>query len=62
MKHRKPPDERRTDVIRCRITPGQRVLFSTAAQRAGLTVSAWLVERAVRAARLENHEAEKMEE
>ena len=36
-------------------------MFVAAAQRSGLTLSAWIVERAVRAARVEEHEAAKLE-
>ena len=60
-KRRKPAGERRDETIRVRITRIQRDMFVAAAQRSGLTLSAWIVERAVRAARVEEHEAAKLE-
>lgn len=53
--------ERKDDAIRVRITRTQRDMFVAAARRAGLTLSAWIVERATRAARVEAHEAARLE-
>lgn len=43
----------RTAKVDARVTPQDRRLVERAAERADLSVSAWLADRAVRAARLE---------
>lgn len=53
--------ELKDDAIRVRITSTQRRMFVAAARRAGLTLSAWIIERVTRAARIEEHEAAKLE-
>jgi uncharacterized protein (DUF1778 family) len=60
-KQNKSGAERKDDAIRVRITKTQRDMFVAAARRAGLTLSAWIIERVVRAARVEAHEAAKLE-
>ena len=53
IKRRKPDEERRTLYLRVRLTAEQDVMMKEAAASAGITVSAWAVERLVRAAKAE---------
>jgi uncharacterized protein (DUF1778 family) len=53
IKRRKADEERRTVYLRVRLTADQNELIKEAAALAGITVSAWSVERLVRAARSE---------
>lgn len=57
-KRRKPPSLRRDEYLRVRLTPDQRTAIWAAAEQAGITVSAWAVERLVRAAREEARRAQ----
>ena len=41
-KRRKPPAERKEELIRVRVTPDQKKQLGEAASRAGLDVSSWL--------------------
>jgi len=53
IKRRKPDEERRTVYLRVRLTEEQDAMFKESAKNAGITVSAWAVERLVRAAKAE---------
>jgi hypothetical protein len=53
VKRRKPEEQRRTVYLRVRLTAEQEALIKEAAAIAGITVSAWAVERLIRAARTE---------
>jgi uncharacterized protein (DUF1778 family) len=53
IKRRKPEADRRTLYLRVRLTPEQDALIKEAASHAGITTSAWAVERLVRTARAE---------
>jgi hypothetical protein len=53
IKRRKPAEERRTMYLRVRLTVDQDREIREAAQRAGILVSAWAVERLLGAARRE---------
>lgn len=50
-RHWKPDDERKTALVRVRLTEAQRAMFEKAAKAAGLEVSTWLREVGVVAAR-----------
>jgi len=47
---KRQPKPRKEDVVRMRVTAGQKRAISEAADRAGLEVSAWLRQLALRAA------------
>jgi len=49
----KPKDEQRTYYLRARLTEAQDAEIKEAAGRAGISVSAWAVERLLRCARQE---------
>lgn len=53
VKRRKADEDRRTVYLRVRLTSEQDELIKEAAALAGITVSAWCVERLLRAARSE---------
>jgi uncharacterized protein (DUF1778 family) len=53
IKRRKPDEDRRTVYLRVRLTPEQDAMMKEAAALAGITVSAWAVERLFRAAKAE---------
>jgi uncharacterized protein (DUF1778 family) len=59
IKRRKPDAERRTVYLRVRLTGEQDELIKDAAKLAGISVSAWTVERLVRIARTELRAEEK---
>jgi uncharacterized protein (DUF1778 family) len=52
-KRRKPAEKRREAYLRIRLTDEQDKAIRQAADAAGITISAWAVERLFRAARLE---------
>lgn len=54
---RKPAAQRKTLYLRVRLNPAQETELKTAAERAGITVSAWALERLLKAARRESSEA-----
>jgi uncharacterized protein (DUF1778 family) len=54
VKRRKPQDKRREAYLRIRLTTEQDTAIRQAAEAAGITISAWAVERLFRAAREES--------
>jgi uncharacterized protein (DUF1778 family) len=52
-KRRKPAEKRREAYLRIRLTDEQDKAIRQAADAAGITISAWAVERLIRVARLE---------
>jgi uncharacterized protein (DUF1778 family) len=50
---RKPTRDRKSLMLRIRVTKAHKRRFAAAATRSGLTLSSWLVERALRAASIE---------
>jgi uncharacterized protein (DUF1778 family) len=53
IQRRKADEDRRTVFLRVRLTPEQDAMLKDAAASAGITVSAWAVERLVKAAKAE---------
>lgn len=53
IKRRKPADLRKTVYLRVRLTPDQDREIREAAGHAGISVSAWVIERLLKAARTE---------
>ena len=53
VKRRKPKDKRREAYLRVRLTTEQDTAIRRAAEAAGITLSAWAVERLFRAAKAE---------
>jgi len=58
VKHRKPAERRRTLYLRVRLTPDAHARITEAADAANITVSAWVVDRLMKAARAERRETE----
>jgi predicted HicB family RNase H-like nuclease len=54
IKRRKPAEQRKTVYLRVRITEVHEKEIKAAAAKAGISVSAWVVERLLKAARQEN--------
>lgn len=53
VKRRKPDDERKTTYLRVRLTTAHETEIKAAATKAGISVSAWALERLLRDAREE---------
>ncbi len=56
-KRRKPTAKRKTAYLRVRLAEGHEKEIKQAAEKAGITVSAWVTERLLKAARYENQGA-----
>jgi uncharacterized protein (DUF1778 family) len=53
IKRRKPDEVRKTMPLRVRVSESHLELFKAAAEKAGISLSAWIIERLLRAARQE---------
>lgn len=53
-KRRKPADQRKEVYLRARVTAGHEEEIKAAALKAGISISAWMVDRLLKAARQEN--------
>lgn len=53
IKRRKAEKDRKTEWLRARTKPEHKALMQQAADRAGINLSAWIVDRLVKAARVE---------
>jgi len=57
IERRKPAEVRKEAHLRVRISEAHMAEFKTAAEKAGIGLSAWVTERLLRAARQENKKA-----
>jgi predicted HicB family RNase H-like nuclease len=56
IKRRKPAHARKEEQLRVRVAKGHMDAFQAAAERAGISLSAWVTERLLRCARQENRQ------
>jgi len=56
IKRRKPAHARKEEHLRVRVAKSHMEAFMTAAERAGITLSAWVTERLLKCARQESRQ------
>jgi predicted HicB family RNase H-like nuclease len=62
IKRRKPAAARKEEHLRVRVTASHMTAFKTAAENAGISLSAWVTERLLRSARQENRQESRQED